>query len=72
MIVIRKHKGRSGLSVYGWRVYRVSEVNPGRTVNTQLGKYRSQDEARRAAEHYRANDARVAAVDAARKGFTTA
>jgi hypothetical protein len=52
-VTVRKHKGRSGQSVYEWRVYRVTQVNAGRTVTTQLAKYRTQDAANQAAEHYR-------------------
>ena len=70
MIVIRKHSGRSGVSVYGWRVYRVY-TSPGMERKFQLGKFRSREEAQRAAEHYRANDARLDAVNEARKGFST-
>jgi hypothetical protein len=65
MIIVRKHKGRSGVSVYEWRVY---SVTSGPKVHTtQLGKYRTQEAAERAAEHYRANEARVAAVWAAHR-----
>jgi hypothetical protein len=53
MIVVKKHKGRSGKSVYEWRVYRVSEPNPGKVIKSQLGKYRSQELAEKAAEHFR-------------------
>jgi hypothetical protein len=66
MIVVRKHKGRSGRSVFEWRVYSVIEAAPGRTITTQLGKYRTQEAAERAAEHHRANKARVKAIWAAR------
>ena len=59
MITVKKHKGRSGISVFEYRVYRVTELNPGRIVTTQLGKYRTESAANAAAEHYRANDARV-------------
>ena len=52
-ITVRKHKGRSGQSVYEWRVYRVTQVNAGRTITTQLAKCRSQEQAEKAADHYR-------------------
>jgi len=60
VIVVRKHKGRSGHSVFEWRVYSVIE-GP-KVHNTQLGKYRTQEAAERAAEHHRANEARVKAL----------
>jgi hypothetical protein len=60
VIVVRKHKGRSGMSVFEWRVYSVT--GGPKEHNTQLGKYRTQEAAERAAEHYRANEVRVAAV----------
>ena len=56
MIKVRKHKGRSGKSVYEWRVYRVREVNPGRTITTQLGKYRTEEQAQGVAEYHRNRD----------------
>ena len=58
MIVVRKHKGRSGRSVYEWRVYSVTS-GP-KVHNTQLGKFRTQEAAERAAEHYRQHAAAVA------------
>jgi hypothetical protein len=57
MIVVRKHKGRSGISVYEWRVYR-RIIDP-KVHNFQLAKYRTQEAAERAADHYRNNDDRV-------------
>jgi hypothetical protein len=71
MILIRKHSGRSGISVYGWRVYRVSTTT-GIERKFQLGKFRSREEAQRAAEHYRSLDRQLDAVNAARKGFSNA
>ncbi len=53
MIVVQKHKGHSGQSVFEWRVYRVTQVNAGRTIKTQLAKYRTQEAAESAADHYR-------------------
>ena len=64
MIVVRKHKGRSGSSVYEWRVYRVTS-GP-KVHNFQLAKYRTREAAENAADLYRANDARVAALYAER------
>jgi hypothetical protein len=58
MIVVRKHKGRSGISVYEWRVYRVTS-GP-KVHNTQVAKYRTVEEANRAADFYRARDIEVA------------
>ena len=58
MIVVRKHKGRSGQSVFEWRVYRV--ITGPRAHNFQLGKYRTEAAAELAAEHYRARDAILA------------
>jgi len=52
MIKVRHHKGRSGKSVFEWRVYRVI-THYARVINIQLGKYRTQEAAERAAEHYR-------------------
>ncbi len=57
MIKVRKHKGRSGKSVYEWRVYRVSTQGKGH--QTQLAKCRSLEAAERAAEFYRARDAQL-------------
>lgn len=56
MIKVRAHKGRSGASVYGWRVYRESVLNGARVIKIQLGKYRAKEEAERAAEHYRSKE----------------
>jgi hypothetical protein len=42
MYKIRKHKGRSGKSVYEWRVYHV--FDNGRR-QTQLGKHRTEEAA---------------------------
>ena len=64
MIAVRKHKGRSGRSVFEWRVYSVIE-GP-KTITTQLGKYRTQEAAEAAAEHHRTNQARVKALWTAR------
>jgi hypothetical protein len=61
MIIVSHHKGRSGLSVYEWRVYRVTQDNA-RTRKFQLGKFRTKESAERAAAHYRNNDARIAAI----------
>jgi hypothetical protein len=60
MILVRKHKGRSGMSVFEWRVYRVTDNRTTKNHTTQLGKYRTVEEANRAADHYRQNDIRVA------------
>lgn len=57
--IVKRHAGRSGQSVYEWRVYHVLDQN-GRARQTQLAKYRSQETAEKAAEIYRANAARVA------------
>ena len=54
MIEVKKHKGRSGVSVFEWRVYRV--LTKPRTRQYQLGKYRTREDAERAAEHYRRKD----------------
>ena len=59
MFKVRHHKGRSGLSVFEWRVYHVIQHHA-RIVNIQLGKYRTQEAAERAAEHYRKNAERIA------------
>ena len=59
-ITVRQHKGRSGKSVFAWRVYRETLLNGSKMHKTQLGKYRTQIEADKAAEHYRNNDERVA------------
>jgi hypothetical protein len=53
MIKVVRHKGHSGKSVYEWRVYRIIEASPGRVIKSQLGKYRSQELAEKAASHYR-------------------
>jgi hypothetical protein len=52
MIIVSHHKGRSGLSVYEWRVYRVIQHNA-ITRKFQLAKYRTEQAANRAADHYR-------------------
>ncbi len=46
--VVKRHKGRSGKSVYEWRVYAVNKVgvNDCRTITTQLAKFRSEEPAR--------------------------
>jgi hypothetical protein len=59
MIEVRKHKGRSGISVYEWRVYRVTQ-GP-KVHKTQLGKFRTQPEAEGVANFYRERDLIVAA-----------
>lgn len=64
-IEVRQHRGRSGKSVYEWRVYRRFGI--GNSHRRQLGKYRTQEAAERAAEHFRRNDERVAAKWAALK-----
>ena len=51
---IKKHKGRSGKSVYEWRVYSVTRHGITRTIRQQLAKYRTEAEAQRCAEHFRA------------------
>jgi hypothetical protein len=55
MVIIRKHKGRSGQSVFEWRVYRVIQNNA-KTHNIQLAKCRSQERAEQIAAHYRSRD----------------
>jgi hypothetical protein len=50
---LKHHKGHSGKSVFEWRVYRVSTPNPGRTIRTQLGKYRTKEAAELAINFYR-------------------
>lgn len=62
-ITVRKHRGHSGLSVFEWRVFR--EGNDVKPFRFQLAKYRTQEAAERAAEYYRKNDARVAALKSA-------
>jgi PII-like signaling protein len=54
-IMVRKHKGRAGKSVYEWRVYRVitTGIDGARTIKTQLGKYRTEQAAELAASHCR-------------------
>jgi len=52
VITVTHHKGRSGLSVYEYRVYRMIVDGP-RTRKFQLGKFRTLEAAERAAEHYR-------------------
>lgn len=64
-IEVRRHRGRSGKSVYGWRVYRRFGID--NSHRTQIGKYRTQEAAERAAERFRRNDERVAAKWAALK-----
>ena len=68
---VKHHKGRSGRSVYEWRVYHVFGPEY-RRMHTQLGKYRTRERAEKAAEHHRANAERVAALRAARacRGLT--
>jgi hypothetical protein len=61
MIEIKKHKGKSGKSVFEWRIYSVYENGS----RFQLAKYRTLESAEKAAEAYRANNLRVAAVNAA-------
>lgn len=61
MITLRHHRGRSGKSVYEWRVYRSGEIN-GKPFNIQLGKYRTREEAEKAVIHFRENDERIDAL----------
>lgn len=59
--VVREHKGRSGKSVYGFRVYSEWTQYTDKIHRTQLGKFRTREAAERAAEHYRSHAAKVAA-----------
>ncbi len=45
--VVKKHKGRSGRSVFEWRVFAINKSggNNCRTITTQLAKFRSEDSA---------------------------
>lgn len=61
MIVVRKHAGRSGRSVFEYRVYRVW-TTPGREHQSQLAKYRTEAAAEKAAQFYRDNDERLRAA----------
>lgn len=65
MIEVRKHKGRSGKSVYEWRVYRVWHSPGGREHRTQLTKRRTQDAAERDARFYRDRDSALCVTTAA-------
>lgn len=56
---VRRHRGRSGRSVFEWRVYHRFGID-GRQ-RTQLGKYRTKEAAERRAAQLRENAARVAA-----------
>ena len=60
MIEVRKHKGRSGRSVFEWRVYRVWHTPGGRKHEHQLTKHRTQESAEKAAQFYRDRDAALA------------
>jgi len=51
MIVVRKSKGY-------WRVYRVTKVNEGRTITTQLVKFHKQEAAELVADFHRKRDQR--------------
>jgi hypothetical protein len=62
MITVRHHKGHSGKSVFAWRVYREGLLNGIKPYRTQLAKYRTQEAAEKAADHYRANDSRTEAA----------
>jgi len=64
MIIVRKHKGRSGISVFEWRVYRV--IDGPKVSNIQLAKCRTQERAEEIATHHRLNDERVRRVWAER------
>lgn len=57
---VRHHKGRSGKSVFAWRVYSVMTVGFSRKRKTQLAKYKTEAEAQRCREHFEAADARRA------------
>lgn len=62
--VVREHRGRSGKSVFAWRVYRIYENGS----EIQLAKYRSRDAAEAARGHYILNNERIRARIAARVG----
>ena len=64
--VVCHHKGRSGRSVFEWRVYAVYSHHS-RRITIQLVKYRTREGAERAAEVYRENATRIALKSASRK-----
>ena len=58
---VKQHRGRSGLSVYEWRVYSVISQPVNRTIRTQLAKYRTERPARSFLEKLEYHAAIVAA-----------
>lgn len=55
---VRKHKGRSGRSVFEWRIYHLFGAH-GKVRSTQLAKYRSREAAERAVVIYREHAAKA-------------
>lgn len=53
MLVVKKHSGRSGMSVYGWRVYRI--LPHGKQF--QLSKHRTQEAAAKALAYFEEREA---------------
>jgi hypothetical protein len=64
--VVKHHRGRSGKSVFAWRVYRVVDWNGNgsRIVRTQLAKFRTEEAANKAAARMRLHDATAQARSA--------